>query len=74
MKTKDRLKEEIGLDKLLMTILSAIASSIFGWLFSKAELSLTTISIFLVAVSFFAATVFFLVQIKIKIKELDYDW
>lgn len=35
MKTKDRLKEEIGFDKLIMTIAAAMFSSLAGWLFTN---------------------------------------
>jgi hypothetical protein len=31
MKTKDRIKEEIGFEKLLLTLLVAIASSLSSW-------------------------------------------
>jgi hypothetical protein len=35
--TKDRLKEEIGLFKLLMTITSAIDGSLTSWLFNNSD-------------------------------------
>jgi hypothetical protein len=35
MKAKDRLKEEIGLEKLLLTLLVAILSSLSSWTWSN---------------------------------------
>ena len=73
MRTKDRIKEEIGLDKLLMTILSAMASSMIGWLFYNLALSPKAIAVLSVVFVFLTFTIFILFQIKIKIKELDND-
>lgn len=71
--TKDILKEKIGLYKLLMTITSAISSSLIGWLFNNSDslLSATLIFVFVVMTIFLIATVFFLVQVNIKIEELE---
>ena len=75
MKTRDRIKEEIGLYKLLMTITSAIFISLTSWLFQGAENSgiITTILAVTGAIFSLAATVFFFLSIDIKIKELDYN-
>jgi len=73
--TKDRLKEEISLYKLLMTIASAIATSVVGWLFKNIDkvLSLTG-GLALVSLIFaLFVTIFFLTKINTKIKELDYE-
>ena len=71
--TKDKLKEEIGLYKLLMTITSAISSSLIGWLFNNSDkiVSVTLVFVFGVMAVFLSATVFFLIQTNIKIEELD---
>jgi len=55
-----------------MTILSAMAGSMIGWL-ANAEPSLKAILALLLVIVFLTFTVFFLFQIKLKIKELDYD-
>ncbi len=75
MKTKDRLKEEIGFEKLLMTILSAIASPLFAWLFNQYnQISLAAaIMVTLFALSLVSIITFLFANINTKIKELDYD-
>lgn len=75
MKTRDRIKEEIGLYKLLMTITSAILISLTSWLFQGTGNSglVTTILAVTGAIFSLAATVFFFLSIDIKIKELDYN-
>jgi len=75
MKTKDRLKEEIGFDKLLMTIASAMCSSLVSWLFNNREqdLSIIIFVIFLIAVFFFLGTAYSFFNIINKIRKLDYD-
>lgn len=74
MKTKDRIKEEIGLYKLLMTILSAIDSSIVGWLFGNIEESsiITLVVGFIVMVALTAAILIFFIKINTKIEDLYY--
>lgn len=60
-KTRDRIKEEIGLHKLLMTITSVIASSLTGWLFNNAK-QISVLTLTLVFVGMFVsamATIFF---------------
>lgn len=73
--TKDRLKEEIGFYKLLMTITSAISSSLMGWLFNNSDKipSATLVFIFAITLVSLVATIFFLIQINTKIEELDYE-
>ena len=73
--SKDRLKEEIGLYKLLMTITSAISSSLIGWIYNNiAEIFLIEVVIISVTIlSLLAATFFFLYKINTKIGELRYD-
>lgn len=72
MKTKDRLKEEIGFDKLLMTIASAMFSSLAGWLFGNQEkgLSIILFSVSLLIV-FLAVIIYTFLSINTKIKNLD---
>jgi hypothetical protein len=75
MKTRDRLKEEIGLYKLLMTILSAMLSSAVSWLLSNLdniELKGRIILLFGIFI-FFISTIFFLIEIVNKIQELDHE-
>mgnify|MGYP006100842139 CR=1 FL=1 len=71
--TKDRLKEEIGFDKLLMTIASAMLSSFVGWIFNNVEigLSLTMILMFLLTLVFLGVILFLFNNINYKIRELD---
>jgi len=73
MKSKDRIKEEIGLNKLLITIFAAIVVSLAAYLYkeknniSNAEIIITFLVFFI-----FLAFCIFLYQITIsKIKELD---
>ncbi len=74
MKTKDRIKEEIGLYKLLMTIFSAIDSSIVGWLFNNINDSsiITLIIGFLIVIILTIAIMIFFTEINAKIEDLDY--
>lgn len=76
MKTKDRVKEEIGLYKLLMTFTLAICSSLIGWLFQNAvNVTLVTIIVALAGIIIsLLVTVFFFTNIDTRIKELDYDY
>ncbi len=73
MKTRDRIKEEIGLEKLIMTLLVAVISSFLSWTWSNREILPEEIMFFLYFLSFICATAagmsFF--KIKLKIKELD---
>ncbi len=75
MKTKDRIKEEIGLYKLLMTITSAIFVSLTSWLFQSLGNSGLFVAILAVVSALFSlsAMIFFFLNIDIKIKELDYN-
>ncbi len=73
MKTRDRIKEEIGLEKLLLTLLVAIVSSFTSWTWSNQKVlseiivnSLYFLSIILIIIAFML-----FVKIKLKIKELD---
>jgi len=71
--TKDRLKEEIGLFKLLMTIALAILTSIISWFWNNY---ITTpnitkyLSSFLIIV-FGGIVLYLFFKINKKIKELD---
>ncbi len=73
MKTKDRLKEEIGFDKLIMTIASAMVSSLASWLFNNQEqaLSIISFSIFLLTIFFLVVIILIFLRINTKIKNLD---
>jgi hypothetical protein len=74
MKSKDRIKEEIGLYKLLMTIFSAIASSTLGWLFSNiGDMSIFYLLIGIITAIFSLISIFILFfKINTKIEDLDY--
>ena len=76
MKTKDRIKEEIGLNKVLLTIFSAIVVSLAAYLYkgrndiSNAEFFITL----LVFIIFLVFAIFLYKTTISKIKELDlYD-
>lgn len=76
MKTKDRVKEEIGLYRLFMTVALAVLSSLVGWSWNNIVSAglLSKIIIFLTAflLSFSVLILFF--NIDSKIQELDnYD-
>ena len=73
MKTKDRIKEEIGLDKLIMTLLVAVISSFLSWTWSNREILPPEVVGFLYLLSFICGLVAMIsfVKIKLKIKELD---
>jgi len=76
MKTKDRIKEEIGFEKLLLTLLVAIASSLSSWTWGNINslpmVLLVTLYFLCIVCAVFASMSF--VKIKLKIKELDtYD-
>ncbi len=76
MKTKDRLKEEIELYKLLMTIASAMLSSLVSWVWSSApNLNFgSKIGVYFISGSFFAVILFLFFETISKIQELDkYD-
>lgn len=73
MKTKDRIKEEIGLDKLLMTLSVAIVSSLLSWAWSNREVlskEMIIFCYFLVFVCMSLSAISF-VKIKLKMRELD---
>jgi|GEM_PF-6741315 len=76
MKTKDRLKEEIGLHKLLMTITSAVAVSLISWVCSNFDynFSLKFLFAFVGILILTTATFVFLTQTinKIGVGELDH--
>ena len=75
MKAKDRIKEEIGFDKLLMTIASAMLSSFVGWLFNNRNqnISIEMIFIFLISLIFLSSIIFLFINITNKIKDLDHE-
>ncbi len=74
MKTKERIKEEIGLYKLLMTIFAAIASSVGGWIFSNFNYAVAGDLILALLSEIFFLTIvcilFFVINTKIE--DLDY--
>ena len=74
MKTKDRIKEEIGLEKLAMTLLVATISSLLSWTWGNHELLLKEITYFFYVLSFILGIIAIIsfIKIKLKIKELDY--
>lgn len=73
MKTKDRIKEEIGFEKLLLTLLIAIISSLSSWTWNNEKVLLGIIATALYSLCFIFAIAAFLsfLKIKLKIKELD---
>ena len=73
MKTKDRIKEEIGLEKLLLIIAVAILSSFASWTWSNREIfPMTLLVTFYFLCAFFGLiSLISFVKIKLKIKELD---
>ncbi|MES2677690.1 MAG: hypothetical protein V4612_05195 [Pseudomonadota bacterium] len=72
--TKDRLKEEIGLFKLLMTIAMAVLTSMISWFWNNYRTaSISDITIIILSAGIFSAIIFFIfIKIDHKIKELDY--
>lgn len=74
MKTKDRLKEEIGFEKLLLTLLVAVVSSLSSWAWSNREILSEKITGFIYLFLIFLVITSFLIFIKIKfkIRELDH--
>lgn len=75
MRTKDRIKEEIGLYKLLMTIISAISISLIGLLFGNiaTPLSPKFVITFLTMPCFSTAAFFFLAKVANTIEDLNYE-
>jgi hypothetical protein len=72
MKITDRIKEEVGLHKLLMTMSSAVSISLAGWLCDNFYgFSIKFLLACFGTVFFLALTFFFLARINNKIKELD---
>jgi hypothetical protein len=70
--TKDRLKEEIGWFKLLMTVALAMFTSIVGCLWSINQITILRIIILLFALLILLFIVVFLFsKIDSKIEELD---
>lgn len=73
MKSKDRIKEEIGFDKLLLTIFIATISSISSWTLSNMTILprsiIMVIGTFLLIFGIIAIITFS--KIKLKILELD---
>lgn len=75
MKTKDRIKEEIGFYKLLVVITSAITFSSVSWLFNNVSIILSTkfFIVFIAMLTFLVPTIYFLFIITKKIEELSYE-
>ncbi len=74
--TKDRLKEEIGLFKLLMTIATAVFTSIVSWFWNNYQTAsiLNMVIIIMSLIIFSSITLFLFIKINHKIEELDnYD-
>jgi hypothetical protein len=74
MKTKDRIKEEISLEKLFLTLLIATVSSLLSWTWNNQETLLKEISYFLYLLSIVGSVTALIsfIKIKIKIRELDH--
>jgi uncharacterized membrane protein YczE len=72
--TKDRLKEEIGLFKLIMAIATAVFTSMISWLWNNYQTAFLSevVTIIISLVLFSIATLFLFIKIDHKIKELDY--
>ncbi len=74
MKTKDRIKEEIGLNKLLITIFSAIEMSLFTWVWNNEKVITEKILPYCVVYSLLIMIIMIYFLTYSKIKELDkYD-
>jgi hypothetical protein len=74
--TKDRLKEEIGLFKLLLTIAMAMFTSIVSWVWNNAhnaifQDSAKIITLFFIAFILFYGIMFLFFKIILSIKLLD---
>ncbi len=75
MKTKDRIKEEIGLYKLLLTLDFAMATSLASWLWSNFVQFNIVVKIAILS-TLFVLIIFggyLLMLTWSKIKELDYE-
>ncbi len=75
MKTKDRIKEEIGLYKLLLTLDFAMATSLASWLWSNFVQFNIVVKI-AILFTLFVLIIFggyLLMLTWSKIKELDYE-
>ncbi len=74
MKTKDRVKEEIGLYKLFMTVALAVFISLIDWVWHNSSSSTfwSNLVVFL-AVTILLVIIFILfLTIDLKIKKLDF--
>ncbi len=72
--TKDRLKEEIGLFKLVMTITTAIFTSVASWFCNNYQNASVVIMIIVISVlmTFSIITFFLFSKTYHKIKDLEY--
>lgn len=73
MKTKDRLKEEIGFYKLLIGIVSAVSSSLISLVFSGDYNLIKNILLLTISISLVLVAAFFIIKIYTNIEELDYE-
>lgn len=73
MKSNDRVKEEIGFYKLLLTIIFATFTSLVSWFWSNAD-SYKTLSLLVVTLIIFCVIsgIYFYIKIDSKIKELTH--
>lgn len=73
MKTKDRLKEEIGFETLLLTLLVAVVSSLSSWTWSneKVLLGIITSVLYSLCATFTVIAFVLFFKIKLKIREID---
>lgn len=71
--TKDRLKEEIGLFKLLMTIAAAIFTSMISWFWNNYSSTPIVTKLILIGLIVMSCTIILYLFFKInkKIEELD---
>ena len=74
MKSKDRIKEEIGLYNLLLTVALAVFISLMSWMWNNSSASSiwSNIIIFIAIIMVSIFILIFLLTIDLKIKELDF--
>lgn len=75
MITKDRIKEEIGLNKLAITIFSAVEFSLISWIWKNNFIfDKENIVVYIVATSLLLILILICFNTTKKVKELDnYD-
>ncbi len=72
MKTKDRIKEEIGLNKLLITMFSAVDFSLISWVWNNNSFSnIEKIFYYFLIFALIIFPIILYVKTDSKIRELD---